>query len=59
VIVLKHLSREFNIEPYRLRQFLRAKFPHDKVDGKYRTYKWDNANDPELLSIKDALRRLK
>lgn len=56
MIVLKHLAREFKLEPYKLRQILRKQFGRSTKEGTYRKWKWENDNDPELLMIRNFLR---
>lgn len=48
-IVLKHLSRDYDVDPYQLRQMLRKKF------GKHPRWKWDSEKDPELKRIRRFL----
>lgn len=51
MIVLKTLSREFNIEPFLLRRILRKEF--GKVIEK--RWRWED-NDPKLKKIRTFLR---
>lgn len=55
MICLKHLAREFDIAPYKLRQILRKQFGKSQVPHKYRRWKWDDHNDPELTTIRGFL----
>lgn len=48
MIVLKHLANEFDIDPYKLRMFLRNTF------GKRRRWRWEET-DPDLPVIKKAI----
>lgn len=50
MIVLKHLSREFDIDPYKLRQFLRL---HNVKTHEGR-YQWEN-DSPELIEVRQLL----
>lgn len=53
MIVLKHLSREFDIDPYRLRQILRLhKIP--KNNGRYQ---W-NENSAQLKKLRSLLGKI-
>lgn len=54
MIVLKHLAQEHNIDPYKLRQVLRKKWG-SKETGKYKTWRWEDENDPELKTIRKWL----
>jgi len=51
-IVLKHLAREFDLDPYRLRQILRA---HSIPTNKGR-YQW-SSDDPSLEPIRRILKK--
>ena len=48
MVVLKNLSREFNINPYKLRMMLRKEF------GCHRRWSWEK-EDQELKSVRDYL----
>jgi hypothetical protein len=49
MILLKHLSRDFDVEPYKLRKILRVEFGH------HRRWQWENDNHPELKRVKKFL----
>lgn len=55
MICLKHLAREFDFAPYKLRQILRKEFGKSTEPHKYRRWKWDDQNDPELTMIRNYL----
>lgn len=48
MVLLKHLAREFDMSPARIRKLLRHNFEHD---GRWR---WEE-NDPQLLQIRHHL----
>lgn len=51
MITLKHLSREFDIDPYRLRKILRKAFPHQS------NQRWEwQPDDKELKDIRSYLK---
>lgn len=49
MIVLKHLSAEFDIDPYKLRTMLRTKF------GLRRRWRWEE-DDPMLKKVREFLK---
>ena len=49
MIVLKHLCREFNLDARKLRQRLRKEF------GPNRRWQWQDANDPDLIRVRNFL----
>lgn len=52
MITLKHLCREYSLDPYPLRMFLRTQF------GKRNRWRWDPQSEEEmkdLASIKKAI----
>lgn len=49
MVILKHLSREYNIEPLQLRQLLRSKFGNAK---RGRRWRWNE-------DVKDDMKELK
>jgi hypothetical protein len=51
MIVLKHLAREFNIDPFKLRRMLRDKYG----DAKGRRWRWEDS-DKELVRIRSYLK---
>lgn len=53
MIVLKHLSQEFDVDPYPLRMQLR------KVFGKRSRWRWDEANKAELIELEKVRAHLK
>lgn len=52
-IVLKHLAREFNIDPYKLRMTLRA----NNISTTQGRYSWDE-NSPSLKTVRKLLTKL-
>lgn len=48
-IVLKDLSRRFDVDPYPMRMFLRSRF------GKHARWKWESEQDPEYQQVISAL----
>jgi hypothetical protein len=57
MIVLKHLSRDYNIEPLRLRQLLRSEFGKPKK----RRWRWDEDDKrdaKQLAKIRAFLKSL-
>lgn len=52
MIVLKHLAREFDVDPYKLRMFLRA----NEVATTKGRYQWEE-NDPALKKLRSLLSR--
>lgn len=48
MVLLKHLAREFDMSPARIRKLLRHNFEHN---GRWR---WEE-NDPQLLQIRHHL----
>lgn len=51
MIVLKHLSKTFDIDPYRLRGILRKQF------GKHPRWRWESEKDPEYKAIVKFLKQ--
>lgn len=49
MIVLKHLCKEFNLDARKLRQRLRKEF------GPNRRWQWPDANDPDLIRVRNFL----
>lgn len=49
MIVLKHLCREFGLDPRKLRQRLRKEF------GPNRRWQWRDENDPDLIRVRNFL----
>lgn len=49
MIVLKHLAREFDLDPRKLRQRLRKQF------GTNRRWQWHDETDPHLIEVKAFL----
>lgn len=49
MIVLKHLVREFNINPHKLRQILRDKF------GVKHAWRWKDENDKQYKKVRQYL----
>jgi hypothetical protein len=54
-ITLKHLCREFDLDPYTLRQYLRKNLTSHT---KHRRWKWQ-PDDPELTTAKKLAQQLK
>lgn len=54
MITLKHLCREFDLDPYTLRQHLRKNMPSH---SKHRRWKWQ-PDDPELATAKTLAKEL-
>lgn len=54
LITLKHLCREFDLDPYTLRQYLRK---HLTSHTKHRRWKWQ-PDDPELKTAKALAKEL-
>lgn len=48
-ITLKHICRDFELDPYKLRMALRrANFPKHKS----RHWRWDSEQDPQYLAVR-------
>ncbi len=56
MILLKHLAREYDIDPYKLRQLLRKKFPDLKPPEGYRRWRWEDPQHPDLIKIRAFLK---
>lgn len=52
MILLKHLAQKYKADPRRLRAQLRKKF------GKRPRWRWENADDPELVQIHAYLSKI-
>lgn len=46
MILLKHLAREYDVDPRKLRSRLRKKF------GKHSRWQWKDESDPELVNVR-------
>lgn len=53
-ITLKHICREFDLDPYPLRQKLRQKLPHKRNQR----WKW-KSDDPELKQVRELAAQMK
>ena len=53
MITLKHLAREFDLDPYKLRQHLRAHLPHKRNQR----WQWTTEN-PELAKARKIAKSL-
>lgn len=53
-ITLKHICREFDLDPYQLRQFLRKR----TTKAKHQRWKWSDT-DPQLTNIRTLAKELK
>lgn len=54
MVTLKHICREFDLDPYTLRQFLRK----HTTKQKHQRWKWEE-NDPALPNIRKLAKELK
>jgi hypothetical protein len=54
MITLKHICREFDIDPYPLRQKLRANIPKRK----HQRWRWQ-PDDPELKKVRELAAQMK
>lgn len=54
MVTLKHLCREFNLDPYPLRQYLRR---HMKDHDKHQRWRWPD-NDPQLERARELAKQL-
>lgn len=53
MITLKHIAREFDLDPYRLRQHLRQNLKHRR----YQRWQWPD-NDPQLTQVRTLAKQL-
>lgn len=53
-ITLKHICREFDLDPYQLRQYLRK----HTTKAKHQRWKWPDS-DPSLTNIRKLAKELK
>jgi hypothetical protein len=53
MVVLKHLAREFDLNPPALRRILRDEF------GYHKRWQWKTEDDPELIKIRQFLSSLR